>query len=41
MTELVHLAYYVTWEGIKPAMKKIQAMLNIKLPRVVKHLQSF
>ena len=38
MTKLEYLRCYVTREGIKPAIKKVQAMLNIKSTRAVKQL---
>ena len=41
MQELEYLGYLITREGIKPIPKKTSAMLDIKLLRTVKQLQSF
>ena len=39
--EVEYLAYWITWEGIKPQAKKVQALHNIAIPRTRKELRSF
>ena len=38
MPELEYLSYIIIWEGIKPIHKKVEAILNIKPPKMVKQL---
>ena len=40
-TETEYLGYILTWTGIKPQPKKVQAILAITLPRQVKDLSRF
>ena len=41
MIKLEYLGFVIFCERIKPMAKKVQAMLNIKLLKTVKQLQSF
>ena len=41
MQELEYLGHLITREGMKPIPKKTSATLDIKLPKMVKQLQSF
>ena len=40
-TEAEYLGYLVTREGIKPEVKKVQAIHNMATPRTRKKLRSF
>ena len=39
--EIEYLGYLLTKEGIKPAQKKIQAVLDLQAPTTLKQLRSF
>ena len=41
MKEVEYLGHVVCREGIKPSPKKIEAIMNAKLPKTLKQLQSF
>jgi len=40
-TELEYLGYWITWHGIQPLPKQVQAILNLKPPTNKKQLCSF